>query len=44
MKERLLIVNDGPPLFIRSIVFLVDGNIHAQESVLPPKELLLAMR
>jgi hypothetical protein len=43
-EERLLIVNDGSPLFIRSIVFLVDGNIHAQESVLPPRELLLAAR
>jgi hypothetical protein len=43
-EERLLIVNDGLPLFIRSIVFLVDGNIHAQESALPPRELLLAMR
>jgi hypothetical protein len=43
-EEGLLIVNDGLPLFIRSIVFLVDGNILAQESVLPPRELLLAVR
>jgi hypothetical protein len=42
--ERLLIVNDGLPLFICSIVFLVDGNIHAQESALPPRELLLVAR
>jgi hypothetical protein len=43
-EERPLIVNDNLPLFIRSIVFLVDGNIHAQESVLPPRELLLVAR
>jgi hypothetical protein len=43
-EEGLLIVNDGLPLFIRSIVSLVDGNIHAQESALPPRELLLAAR
>jgi hypothetical protein len=44
MEEGLLIVNNGLPLFISSIVFLVDGSIHAQESALPPRELLLAAR
>jgi hypothetical protein len=43
-EEGLSIVNNGLPLFISSIVFLVDGNIHAQESVLPPRELLLVAR
>jgi hypothetical protein len=43
-EERLLIVNDGPPLFICSIVFLMDGNVHAQVSVLPPRQLLLVAR
>jgi hypothetical protein len=43
-EEGLVIVNDGLPLFICSIVFLVDGNIHAQESALPSRELLLATR